>query len=72
VRYVVDYAGIFVGVSAWERDAFWQLDCALAFNFNLDAVWVELCASPWVLEVGDLAFMESNHFGANKIATSRY
>jgi hypothetical protein len=41
---------------------------AVTRHFNLDAVWIELCSPDRVREVGDFAFMETDHLGADEVA----
>ena len=68
MTYIVNDPRVFVGVGTGEGDALWKLHRSVALDFELHTIWVELCAAPWVLEVRDFAFVESNHFGADEIA----
>lgn len=70
--YVVHDSWVIVGVGAGEGDAFGELDGTVADDLDLYAVRIELCASHWVFEIGHFAFVEGDHFGADKIAVFKH
>lgn len=69
ITHIVYNTGCVVVISTRERDTLGQLDVAVTRHFNLDAVRVKLRSPDRVLEVGDFAFVEPNHFGADEVAS---
>lgn len=68
--YVVDDTRVLVFVRAGKGYAFWERDCSVTDDLDLDAIRVELCTAARVVFVGDFAFVEADHFGADEIATN--
>ena len=68
VTYIVDDARVFVFVGSGEGYALWEGNRSVAYDLDLHAVGVELCTAAGVLLVGDFAFVEADHFGADEVA----
>lgn len=66
----MDNTRVIVRVRSWERNTLGKLHSAITNNFNLYAIGVELGAAARVLEVGDIAFVQSDHFRADKVAAA--
>jgi hypothetical protein len=65
---VVHDTRVLVAVCTGERDSVWELDGAVALDFDLNTIGVELGASLGVRFVGDVARVQTDHFGADQVA----
>jgi hypothetical protein len=66
--HVVHDARVVVAVSAGKRHASGELYGAIAHDFDLHAVGVELGAAGGVDEEGDVAFVQGDEFGADEVS----
>jgi hypothetical protein len=56
-------------IGTGERDTLRELDGAVTRHFDLNTVGIELCASNWILQVGDFALVQTDHFSADEVAS---